>query len=104
MDTSPIKTSQRTTWLALVFLLSAGASQAAGLLTVDYRKLVSRADLTYGTPVSRSEEGMPAGNGRMGSLVWTTPSSLKFQINRVDVFGADSNTVSFPQADSGGLR
>jgi len=83
-----------------VFLLSAGASQAAGLLTVDYRKLVSRADLTYDTSVSRSEEGMPVGNGRMGSLVWTTPSSLKFQINRVDVFGADSNTVSFPQADS----
>src|SRR4029434_3650723 len=25
---------------------------------------------------------------------------LKFQINRVDVFGCDSTTVSFPQADS----
>src|ERR1043166_3616473 len=36
----------------------------------------------------------------MGSLVWTSPSALKFQINRVDGFGCDSTTVSFPQADS----
>ncbi len=100
MKIHPLKTSQRTAWLALVLLLSAVASHASGLLTVDYRKLVSRADPTYDTPASRSEEGMPVGNGRMGSLVWTTPSALKFQINRVDVFGADSNTVSFPQADS----
>jgi len=28
---------------------------------------------------------MPVGNGRMGSLVWTTPTALRFQINRVDV-------------------
>ena len=41
----------------------------SNLLQVDYRELVSRADLTYDTPVARSEEGMPVGNGRMGSLV-----------------------------------
>ena len=34
---------------------------------------ISRADLIYTQPVARSEEGMPVGNGRMGSLVWTTP-------------------------------
>src|SRR5215813_9783134 len=100
MKTSPFKTSQRTVWLIFVLLLSAVVSHAGGLLIVDYRKLVSRADLTYDTPAARSEEGMPIGNGRMGSLVWTTPSALKFQINRMDVFGADSTTVSFPQADS----
>ena len=43
---------------------------------------------------------MPVGNGRMGSLVWTTPSALKFQINRCDVFGVDSSSVSFPQQDA----
>src|SRR3954471_9527335 len=67
---------------------------------VDYRQLVSRADLDYDKPATRSEEGPPIGNGRMGSLVWTTPSAVHFQINRVDVFGQDSNTVSFPKQDS----
>ncbi len=43
---------------------------------------------------------MPVGNGRMGSLVWTSPTQLKLQINRVDVFAADGRTVSFPEADS----
>src|SRR3954452_19352726 len=70
------------------------------VLKVDYRALVSRADLDYDKPATRSEEGMPIGNGRMGSLVWTTPSAVHFQINRVDVFGQDSNTVSFPKQDS----
>ena len=73
---------------------------ARSLLDVDYRSLVSRADLDYNEPARRSEEGMPVGNGRMGSLVWTTPTQLKFQINRVDVFAADGRTVSFPEADS----
>ncbi|HEV2331310.1 MAG TPA: DUF5703 domain-containing protein, partial [Verrucomicrobiae bacterium] len=70
------------------------------LMTVNYRSLVSRGDLVYTTPATRSEEGMPVGNGRMGSLVWTTPTALHFQINRCDVFAEDSSTVSFPQADS----
>ena len=43
---------------------------------------------------------MPVGNGRMGSLVWTTPSALRFQINRVDVFAENSYTASFPRADT----
>lgn len=62
--------------------------------------VIARADLDYSTPVVRSEEGMPVGNGRMGSLVWTTPNALHFQINRDDVFGEDAATVSFPEADS----
>ena len=98
-------------WIACVFaclppptIAGAGTSPPvlgrASLIEVDYRNLVSRADLDYNEPVRRSEEGMPVGNGRMGSLVWTSPSALKFQINRVDVFAVDGSTVSFPQADS----
>jgi hypothetical protein len=67
------------------------------LLAVDFRKLVSRADLQYTKPVERSEGGQPVGNGRMGSLVWTTPSALKFQINRVDVNAENGATNSFPE-------
>ncbi|MCI0388114.1 MAG: glycoside hydrolase [Acidobacteria bacterium] len=65
------------------------------LLALNYRKLLERADLSYDRPAARSEEGIPVGNGRMGSLVWTVPHALKFQINRVDVYGNDSYTNSF---------
>jgi len=62
---------------------------------VDYRALISRADLRWDKPVERSEEGMPIGNGRMGTLVWTTPDRLRFEINRVDVYANNSYTNSF---------
>jgi hypothetical protein len=80
----------------VLFLLSVVPVFAA----VDPRATVARADLDYATPATRSEEGMPVGNGRMGSLVWTTPSALRFQINRVDVFAMHASSVSFPRADS----
>ena len=66
-------------------------------MDIDYRTLVSHADLVYDRPVSLGQAGMPLGNGRMGSMVWTSPSSLKMQINRVDVFGINSETNSFPR-------
>ena len=62
---------------------------------VDVRSLVAGADLVYDKPVARSEEGMPLGNGRMGSLVWTTPTALRFQINRVDLQPINRDTDSF---------
>lgn len=70
-------------------------SKGNSLMKVDYESLISKADLTYKTPVFRSEEGMPVGNGRMGSLVWTTPEAIRFQVNRVDVFAMGNNTGSF---------
>ncbi|HLB73102.1 MAG TPA: DUF5703 domain-containing protein, partial [Sedimentisphaerales bacterium] len=76
------------------------AEEVHNLMNVDYKKLVSRADIVYDAPAARSEQGLPLGNGRMGSLVWTTPTALKFQINRVDVFAANCETNSFPARDS----
>ncbi len=70
------------------------------LAAPDYRALISRADLQYDRPAPRSEEGMPLGNGRMGSLVWTSPTALKFQINRVDVQPMDRATTSFFERNS----
>jgi hypothetical protein len=58
-------------------------------------RIVSASDLLYSRPVARSEEGIPVGNGRMGSLVWTTPSQLHLQINRVDVYANSCRTNSF---------
>jgi len=80
--------------------LGPGAFAADSLIQVDRRSQVSRADLDYRAPASRPEEGMPVGNGRMGSLIWTTPSALHLQINRVDVHAMDDSSFSFPRADS----
>jgi hypothetical protein len=76
------------------------AAAPSTVLGIDLRRLVSRADLNYTEPASRSEEGMPVGNGRMGSLVWTTPDALHFQINRCDVHAAGCSTNSFPRAST----
>jgi hypothetical protein len=82
-------------------LLVAGTTDAqtrdGSLMQVDCRALVSRADLSYDKPVVRSEEGLPIGNGRMGSLIWTTPTALHFQVNHVNLFCMGNNTLSFPK-------
>jgi len=57
----------------------------------DYKALVSQADLVYETPVKSPVEGQPIGNGRMGTLVWTGPEAVHFQINRNDVFAVNRN-------------
>jgi hypothetical protein len=71
------------------------ASAADARSGIDLRQLIARADLTYDKPVARSEEGIPIGNGRMGTLVWTTPTELRFQINRADVYANNSSSNSF---------
>jgi hypothetical protein len=86
--------------VAALIAPSVCAAQISSLIAFDRPHQIARADLDYITPAARPEEGMPVGNGRMGSLVWTTPSSLKLQINRVDVHAMDSTTFSFPRADS----
>src|SRR5262249_14530487 len=82
--------------------LAAAAAPPADVsaANADTRALISQADLLYEKPVPRSEDGMPLGNGRMGSLVWTSPTALKLQINRVDVFGSNCATNSFPERNT----
>ena len=83
-------------YVLMLFVIQAfSQTQKIALPAVNYEALVSRASLTYSKPVNRSEEGMPVGNGRMGSLVWTTPSAIRFQLNRVDVFGNNSASNNF---------
>ncbi len=91
-----MKTTMVVTLLCLLWVETPQA-QTSRLLKVNYQRLVSKADLSYDEPVVRSEEGLPIGNGRMGTLVWTTPSALHFQINRVDLFCMGNNTRSFPK-------
>jgi hypothetical protein len=81
-------------------LLLAVAPVLAAPTETELRALISRADLNYPMPVARSEEGLPVGNGRMGSLVWTSPTALRFQINRVDVQPISGSTTSFFERNS----
>ncbi len=60
-------------------------------IAVDYRALVSRADLVYHSPAEVSIDGTPIGNGMMGTTVWTTPGSVRFHLNRRDLFSSDRN-------------
>ena len=70
------------------------------MLKIDYRKLISRADLVYSKPAKDSQAGQPVGNGRMGSLVWTSSQGLRFQINRADIFASNSDSDSFYKSHS----
>lgn len=64
-------------------------------MKINIKDLVNRADLHYDGPAERCEEGLPIGNGRMGSLIWTSPDAIKLQINRSDVFASGPRTAAF---------
>ena len=82
-----MQAQQGWAWMIVLGLVSGVCgSEPSSLLDVDYRSVVSRADLIYQTPARTSVEGLPIGNGVMGTLVWTSPSAIHFQINRIDVF------------------
>jgi Domain of unknown function (DUF5703) len=81
-------------WL-LLSLQTIAQPHMRSLPDVNYEDLVSRASISYDKPVTKSEEGLPIGNGRMGSLVWTSPSALRFQLNRVDVFANNAASNNF---------
>ena len=45
----------------------------------------------YHSPAEVSIDGTPIGNGMMGTTVWTTPDSVRFHLNRRDLFSSDRN-------------
>lgn len=77
------------------YSMNSMTAQKSVMLNPDYPAIIASSDLVYSTPVMSSEEGMPVGNGVMGSLVWTTPSAMHFQINRVDIFGNNAESNNF---------
>ena len=79
----------------VVFSAQQKGKETVKIETIDYKSLISKADLVYTSPVNHSFDGQPVGNGRMGSLIWTNQNALSYQINRVDVFSINSNTRTF---------
>ena len=62
---------------------------------IDYQSLISEADLIYNKPPKHSLDGQPVGNGKMGSLIWTNPQAISYQINRIDLFSINADTRTF---------
>jgi len=63
------------------------------MIEPDDRTRVSRADLIDARPAETPTHGWPIGNGRMGTLVWTSQHALHFQLNRVDVFAVNKDAA-----------
>ena len=63
----------------LALLLPAATTAISGepagaLMAVDYAALVGGADLDFAMPLGPGgERGLPIGNGRIGTLLWTRP-------------------------------
>jgi hypothetical protein len=89
-----MKTKFTALCLSLLVVGIAGAQTSESLLKYDYRSLVAHADLSFNTPAPSTHDGLPIGNGRVGTLVWTTPTALHYQINHVDLFCFGNNTLA----------
>ena len=58
------------------------------------RCYVSNHDIYYDKPVRNSWDGLPIGNGVMGTQVWIENTAVYMQINRVDLFATNSSTTA----------
>ncbi|MEI7899819.1 MAG: hypothetical protein WCK89_06170 [bacterium] len=90
------------TAIALLAGCNANAAAAAGtpegstMITMDYAKYLAPIDLHFTKP-TKPIDGIPLGNGRMGTLVWIDEagSGLHFNFGRPDVFYRGSATTTF---------
>lgn len=81
--------------LVVVLLLAPPATQD-GAGAVYPQEFVSPSDLLYDRPAETPAAGQPVGNGRMGTMVWTSPDAIHLQINRVDVFAVNRDHQGQP--------
>lgn len=88
---------------AMLFLLGdggrasvAGDLQGSSMIILDYARYLAPIDLHFTKP-TRPIEGIPLGNGRMGTLAWIdgSGSRLEFNFGRPDVFYRGSATATF---------
>ena len=75
------------TLLTVLLLAPMAALHAAEPVTAQARW--ENSELIYEQPAASPDAGQPIGNGRMGTMVWTSPEVIHLQINRVDVFAVN---------------
>jgi hypothetical protein len=55
-----------------------------------------KSELIYEQPAASPDAGHSIGNGRMGTMVWTSPEAVHLQINRADVFAVNRDHQGMP--------
>jgi hypothetical protein len=82
----------RTLLTLACFLLPSISLVAGEPLQPTIAALLKRSDPSFTTPLDRAMQGIPIGNGAMGTMVWTPldEGGLAFQINRVDAWSASN--------------
>lgn len=75
---------------------SVKSSTGSTMIKMDYDRYLAPVDLHFTKPTNPIE-GIPLGNGKMGSLVWVdkTGSSIQFNFGRPDVFYRGSATATW---------
>ncbi len=86
----------RQTILVLAILLLTSLAAAHAAHPVMARPQWPDSALVYEQPAATPDAGQPIGNGRMGTMVWTSPDAIHLQINRVDVFAVNCNHQGRP--------
>jgi hypothetical protein len=81
--------------LLVVFCLAAPNGLHAADPT-DFPPGEVRSDLIYSQPAETPDAGSPIGNGRMGTMVWTSPEAIHLQVNRADVFAVNRDHQGRP--------
>ena len=75
---------------------AAGTPAGLSMITMDYARYLAPIALHFTKP-TKPIEGIPLGNGKMGTLVWIdgSGSKLEFNFGRPDVFFRGSATTTF---------
>lgn len=75
-----------------VILAVASASHAATKLDPQIAAFLERSNPVYEKPMDRGLQGIPIGNGSLGTMVWTPldEGGVVYQLNRVDSWAADN--------------
>src|SRR5208337_2416207 len=93
-----ITTAAVLCWIGLCTTRAEAASLAASssMITMDYARYLAPIDLHFTKP-TKPIEGVPLGNGKMGTLVWVdgSGSKLEFNFGRPDVFYMGSATSTW---------
>lgn len=69
--------------------VSTGFDLRTGQWQIDWPQRVSRHDVVYLTPPEDPMQGMPAGNGDVGILLWTEVSKVVLAVNKSDLWDND---------------
>lgn len=74
--------------IAILSLFCGSALSVSGreVFKVDHVSYLKKHDIVYLEPDYEGFNGFPIGNGDLGGMVWSTPSGIKLQMNKIDLY------------------